>query len=178
GIADRNDLHANLVQQLRGDAACIPESLNGRGGALVIDLHDLAGATDHIDTAARCGFMASKRAAQKRWFTGDHSRDSVATRHAVGVHDPGHHLRVSVNIGSGNIAVGANEVRYLIGIAPGETLEFSMGKILGIADDAALGAAKRNVYGGAFPRHPGRQRLHFIEADIGMVADAALAWPA
>ena len=46
---------------------------------------------------------------------------------------------------------------------------------LGIADDAALGAAERNVDQRAFPGHPHRQRLDLVERHVGMEADAALA---
>ena len=44
-----------------------------------------------------------------------------------------------------------------------------------IADDAALGAAEGDVDHGAFPGHPGGQRAHFVERDIGRKADAAFA---
>ena len=44
----------------------------------------------------------------------------------------------------------------------------------GIADDAALGAAEGDVDDRALPGHPGGQRAHFVERDVGRVADAAL----
>ncbi len=45
---------------------------------------------------------------------------------------------------------------------------------MGFDDDAALGAAKRDVDDRALPGHPHRQRLDFVEGDVGVVADAAL----
>ena len=44
----------------------------------------------------------------------------------------------------------------------------------GIADDAALGAAERDVDDGALPGHPTGQGADFVERDVGRVADAAL----
>ena len=46
--------------------------------------------------------------------------------------------------------------------------------LCGIADDAALGAAERNVHHRAFPRHPARQRADFVEVHVGRVAQSAL----
>ena len=45
--------------------------------------------------------------------------------------------------------------------------------LLGVADDAALGAAEGNVDDSALPGHPAGQGAHFVEGDVGRVADAA-----
>ena len=45
---------------------------------------------------------------------------------------------------------------------------------VGIADDAALAAAERDVRDGALPRHPRGERGHFVERHVGVIADAAL----
>ena len=96
-------------------------------------------------------------------------------RHGIGIHDPGHGLRVGINIGRGNVLGGSNDGQDLTGIAPRHALEFALGHALGIADHAAFGSAKRNVYRGGLPGHPRRQRLYFIQRDVGMEANAALA---
>jgi hypothetical protein len=46
---------------------------------------------------------------------------------------------------------------------------------LGVDADAALGAAERQVHRGGLDRHPGRQRHHFFQRDVRVVAHAALA---
>ena len=46
---------------------------------------------------------------------------------------------------------------------------------LGVADDAALGAAEGDVDDGALPGHPGGEGADFVEGDVGGVADAAFA---
>src|SRR5215472_2367090 len=102
----------------------------------------------------------------------------MAARHAVGVHNPRHHLSICIDIGSRDVAVGADEVRDFVGVAAREAFQFTMRKILGIADDASLRATEGNVDRGALPCHPGGQRLHFIETYIGMIANTALARPA
>ena len=45
----------------------------------------------------------------------------------------------------------------------------------GVADNAALGPAVRNIHHGALPGHPGREGLHLIKMHVLVVTDAALA---
>ena len=66
------------------------------------------------------------------------------------------------------------KVDDLGGVAARDALQFAIGKHVRIADDAALGAAERDVDHRAFPGHPGSQRAHFVERHIGRKADAAL----
>src|SRR5579859_7499433 len=42
-----------------------------------------------------------------------------------------------------------------------------------MACDASFTAAEANIHYRALPRHPGGQRLHFFQSDVGMVADSA-----
>ena len=98
--------------------------------------------------------------------------------HGVGVHKPRHDLCVGVNIRRRDVFVRPDEGAKLIGIASGEPFQFVAREFPGITDDAALGSAKRNVDGGALPRHPRGQSFHFIKGDIRVVADAAFAWAA
>src|SRR5262249_5969878 len=138
GITHGNHFHSNLVQQLSGDAAGIAKPLDCCRRMLVIDLFDLAGAANYIDAAAGCGFMASERTAKKSRFARDHAGNAMAARHAVSVHNPRHDLSIGINVGSGNVAVGTDEVRDFVSVAPGKALKFTTREILGIADDAAL----------------------------------------
>ena len=59
-------------------------------------------------------------------------------------------------------------------VAPRHALEFRLAHALRVADHAALAAAERNVHRRRLPRHPHRQRLHFIRRNAGMVANSAL----
>ncbi len=83
-------------------------------------------------------------------------------------------MRVGVNIGRGNIDFRADDGLNFRGVAARHAFEFALGHALGIADDAALGAAVGKIHGGGLPGHPCGQRLHFIERDVRVIAQAAL----
>ncbi len=57
-------------------------------------------------------------------FTRDHTRHGIAFVHAVGVHNPGHHLGVGVHSRGWNIAGWANEKSDFRGIAAREPFDF------------------------------------------------------
>ncbi len=99
----------------------------------------------------------------------------MAHVHGVGIHDPGHGLLIGVDVGRGNILLRPDEVDDLRRVAARHALQFALAHRLGVADDAALGAAEGNVDHGALPGHPTGQRAHFVQRDVGRVADAALA---
>ena len=94
--------------------------------------------------------------------------------HGVGVHHPCHGLLVGVDVGRGNVFFRADEFDQLGGVAAGHALQFAARHLLGIADDAALGAAKGNIDHGAFPGHPTGQRAHFVQRHVRRIAHAAL----
>ena len=56
----------------------------------------------------------------------------------------------------------------------GDALEFAVGVLDGVDDDAALPAAVGDVHDGALVHHPPRQRLHLVAGDARVVPDAAL----
>ena len=124
--------------------------------------------------AAAGGLNAAARAADVERLAGDHAGDGLAHVHGVGVHDPGHGLLVGVHVGRGNVLLRSDEVDDLRGVAAGHALQFALAHCFGIADDAALGAAEGNVDDGALPGHPTGQGAHFVERDVGRVANAAL----
>ena len=64
--------------------------------------------------------------------------------------------------------VGPMMRQNLAGIAARHALEFALGHALGIANHAALGAAEGNIHGRRLPGHPGGERFHFVERDVGM----------
>src|SRR5579859_5480227 len=94
--------------------------------------------------------------------------------HRERVHDPGHGLAVGVYVGRGDVAVVADEDRDLGGEPPRHVLQLVQAQLPRIDDDSALGAAERDVDDRALPRHPHRERLHLVQGDVGVIADAAL----
>ena len=79
--------------------------------------------------------------------------------------------------GAGHVFLRADRVDDLRHVAAGERLELAAGHARGVADDAALAAAERDVRHGALPGHPGGERRDFVEADVGMVANPTLGRP-
>jgi len=66
----------------------------------------------------------------------------------------------------------------LAGVAPRQPLQLLARQLLRIDPDASLGAAERQVDIGVFHTHPGRQRHHLLECDLGVVTHASFAWAA
>ena len=129
-------------------------------------------ADDHH--AAAGGFAASARSAHVQRLAGDNSRNGLPHVHGVGVHHPRHGLFVGVDVGRGNVFLGADELDELGGVAAGHALQFAARHVLGIANDSALGSAEGDVHHGALPGHPTGEGANFIERYVGRVAHAAL----
>ena len=83
-------------------------------------------------------------------------------------------MRIGINIRRGNIDFGTDDRLNFRGVAARHALELAFGHALGIANDAALGAAVREIDGRGLPRHPGGQRFHFIQRDVRVIAQPAL----
>jgi hypothetical protein len=98
----------------------------------------------------------------------------VADVHAVGVHDPGHDLGVGVDVGRGDVLVGADGIDDLGDVAARQRLQLAPRHPRRVADDAALAAAERHLRDRALPRHPRRQRRDLVERDVRVIADAPL----
>ncbi len=124
--------------------------------------------------AAAGSFAAAARSAHIQRLAGDHRRDRLAHVHGVGVHHPCHGLLVGIDVGRGNIFLRPDELDQLGGVTPGHALQFAARHVLGIADDAALGAAEWDIDYRAFPGHPAGQGAYFIQRHIGSVTYAAL----
>ena len=130
------------------------------------------------DDAAAGRLAAADRAADRERLAGDDAEHRVALVHRERVEDPRHHLRVRADVGRRDVALGADLVDDLGGVAARHPLELLGRERLRVADDAALGAAERQVHQRALPRHPHRERLDLVERDGRVVADAALRRPA
>src|SRR5207244_10127508 len=117
---------------------------------------------------------AASRAAAPTRFAGRDRRHRVAGLHADRVHHPGHDLGVGVDVRSGDVAIRADDDADLARVAAGEILELVAAEILGVDDDATLGATVRNTDHGALPRHPHSQRFDFLASHARVVADPTL----
>ena len=173
-LADADDLVARLMHEQRRVRAHVAEALDDDAGLFLVHLQVLDGFVGDDHHAAAGGFAASARSAHVQRLAGDDGGDGLPHVHGVGVHHPCHGLLVGVDVGSGNVFFGADELDQLGGVAAGHALQFAARHVLGIADDAALGAAEGDVHHRALPGHPTGQGADFVERDVGSIADAAL----
>src|SRR5439155_27078315 len=78
-----------------------------------------------------------------------------------------------VDVGRRNVLFRADRVDDLGDVAAGQRFDLALGHLRRVADDPAFATTERNVRDGALPRHPGRERGHFIERHAGVIPDAA-----
>ena len=173
-VGDADDLRAFTRHQLGADRADVAEALDRDARALELEAEMLRGFARDDHRAAAGGFAAAQRAAHLHRLAGDDGGRAVADVHRVGVGDPRHDLFVGVDVGRGDVLVGADRVDDLGGVAAGQRLELALRHLRRIANHAALAAAERQLRDRALPGHPRRQRRHFIERHVGVIADAAL----
>ena len=81
------------------------------------------------------------------------------------------------DVGRVHVVVVSDLVDDLGDVPARELLDLAARHARRVADDAAFPSAERDVGDGELPRHPRRERGHFIEGHIGVVADAALRGP-
>src|SRR4029077_5240731 len=125
------------------------------GGALPrLDVQLAHGFHDAVNHAAPRRLAAADAAAQLDRLAGDDLRTGVADLHAVGVHDPGHGLLVGAEVGSHHVLAWADDIQHFLAEAARQPLQFLARQGLGVAGDAALGAAEGQVHDAALPRHP------------------------
>ena len=155
-------------------ATDVAEALHYHAGLGVIQTESAQRLHGDDHAAAAGGLGAAARAAQRERLAGNHGGGGLALVHRVGIHDPGHGLRIGVDVRRGHVAVRTDDVHDFGCVAAGDALQFAGRKQIGIADHAAFAAAERDVHHRAFPGHPGRQGAHFIERDVGSEANSAL----
>src|SRR5690606_8108919 len=154
-VADADDPVAEVVGVLGRPGPDVAEALDHDAHLGRVVLATTPQRFVHADDDAAPGrFATPLAAADVERFAGDDRRYRVADRHAVGVHDPGHRLRVGAHIGRRKVAVRADDDADLGGIAPGEPLQLVLAHGIRIADHAALRPAVRQVDERALPRHP------------------------
>ena len=79
-----------------------------------------------VEAAARRRLAAPLRAAERDGLARHHAQLGVAAHHRDGVHDPRHRLLVGVDVGRGDVAVGADDGRDLEGVAARQTLQLAL----------------------------------------------------
>ena len=128
----------------------------------------LAGDDRHAEAGGR---LAAGRAVKLDRLAGDAGRLEPLVL-AVFVHDPGHHLRIGTHVGSGDVLVGPDHVVDLLDELAGQSLHLPARELVGVAVDAPLGPAERQIDQRRLPGHQAGQRPGFIHVDGRMVAQA------
>ena len=174
-IGDPHDLVAGLMHELCGGRANIAKSLNDDPRVQVLHAEFGESAIAVKQHPSSSSLQAAVRSAQIDRFAGNHRRRCMTHVHRVRIHDPGHGLLVGAKVGRGNVAFRAKPFDQLSCITARNAFQLSVGKLRGIANDAALCATERNVHNRAFPSHPTGQRADLIERHIRRVAYSSLA---
>src|SRR5262245_2632739 len=107
-IADCHDLGSGFVHDARGVRPYVPETLNGNRGITDVQLQMSDRLECHVDYSAPGGFFTPKTSSNREGFAGDDTRDSKANLLAVGIHDPGHDLRICTDVWSRHILFRTN----------------------------------------------------------------------
>ena len=158
-VGHRDDLGADLRQQVGRDRADVAEALDRDGRALDVEAEVLRRFARHDHHAASGRLAPSERAAHLDRLAGDDRRLGVADVHAVGVHDPRHHLLVGVHVRRRHVLLGADGVDDLGDVAAGQRFELAPRHPRRIADDARpcrrrTGRAQRRTSRSSTPPAP------------------------
>ena len=110
-IADRDHAYTHRFQGRRRARTGVSEALDDAAGAVQVEADPRRGPL--TTTAMPCppAWLRTLRTSDRQRLSGDDGRHRVADLHAVGVHDPAHHLLVGVEVGAWDIAVGTEENR-------------------------------------------------------------------
>ncbi len=163
------------MHELRGKRADIPESLNHHAATLFIHAELSQSFVAANYDAATSGLASPGRTPEFDGLAGDYGRGGFADVHGIGVHDPGHSLLTAADVRCGNVAFGAEPIGKFGSVASRETFQFASRELARITDDAALGAAERDIHNRTLPGHPRGERADFIERNIRIKSDAAFS---
>ena len=174
-VLHRHHPRARFGKQPRRDAADVAKALHRDPRPLELKPDARRRFLADREHAAPGRLAPAQRTAEVDRLAGDDAGRVLADVHRVGVHHPGHHLFVGVDIGRRDVLGRADDQADLAGVAPGHPLELAARELARIDPDAALGTAKRHVDRRVLDRHPGRQRHHLGQRHILVKTHAALA---
>src|ERR1700727_1019017 len=177
-LGNADDLVALVHHQLRCIRSHVAEALDDDAAAVALYVEMLERFIAYDADAPSRGLAPPARPADVQRLSCNYGGDSLAHVHGIGIHDPRHHLLVGVDVRRGNILLRADELDQLCRVAARHPLQLADRHFFRIADHTTLGTAEGNVHHRALPGHPAGQRAHFIQRDIGRVADTTLRRPA
>ena len=173
-VADRHDLCLFLGKDARRRGAHISITLHRHARPAQRHLFQLTGFLDGKGEAPSRGIRAAFRAAQRHGLAGNTPERGFAGQSGIRIHHPGHRLGICRYIRSRNVSLRSQNGHDFVGESPRQPLQFGSRHPLRVADHSAFRAAVRNVHRRRLPRHPRSQRLHLVQREIRMVANAPL----
>ena len=184
GVADRAGvvLHRQQLrplwrQQPRGPRADVAEALDEVRRLAQVHLVIGCPLLHDVDHALPGGLIAAYAAAELDRLARHHVIGAMPVQRGhgrqVGVEHPGHDLCVSIHIGGRNVVVGADVIAQCEGEAASDAFQLGLRVAARVELDPAFRPAHRDVGDSGFPGHPGRQRAHLVNVDVGMVAEPA-----
>ena len=168
-------LAAHLDEHLDRVLRDVAESLHRRRRLRRLQPELVQRLPDRVDHPVPGGLLAPQRPAHAHRLAGDEPGQLHAVQRLQLVQHPQHVLRRRHHVRRRHVPQRPDIRGHLPHPAPAQVLLLPHRQVVRIADDAALGAAQRDVHHRALPRHPHRQRPHRIERLVRMEADPALA---
>jgi hypothetical protein len=129
---------------------------------------------DGEDDAVAGRLGAALGAAHAHGLAGDEAGVVPAVDRLELVEHPQHVLAGGHDVGGGHVGHGTDVPGELAHPASADLLLLALREVVGVADDAALAAAERDVHHRAFPGHPGGEGADGVERLLRVEADAAL----
>ena len=125
------------------------------------------------DEPRRGRLVPALRASNAHGLACDDAGDGVALHHRIGVHHPGHHLLVRVDVRGRYIRLRPYYYAYFVGVSSGEPFYLVPRHYCRVAGDPALGPAKGQVNYAALPCHESGQSGYLVEVNLRVVPYAA-----
>src|SRR5690625_3318925 len=165
------------MKALSGYAANIAKALYTNACSLQVQVAFTGRLGSGNKHTAPSGLLAAQTTAQSDGFACDNPTVVGAIESRIGIHHPGHDLTVGIYIRRRNIMLRTNDRPYFRSISAGDACQFLSGIVLGIDAHPSFGSPERDINGGTFDRHPGRERHHLAQIDLRMKAYATFARP-
>ena len=160
------------MRQAAEPGAYVSKSLNGDAGLGQVQAHVPRRFLQYKKRSPSGGRLPAGRSPDFQRFAGNNGQ-CISVSLAVFVHYPGHGLGVGAKVGSGDVAVGTQNVLNVLGITAGNGVEFPFAERQRVQLNASFGPAEGQIQQGGLPGHQGCQSPHLVLVGQGMEPQAA-----
>ena len=172
-VRHSRDLDSHLMTGDGRIPAHVAEAVDRNRDIVGVDPPDprRLGQEEHQPAAGR--LPPGHAAAKGRRLPGDYRGDRVPDMLGVGVHEPGHHLLVGAEVGSGDVGLGPDHVDDLHREAPGHPLQLGAGELHRVDPNPTLCPAEGKADDRTFPGHQHGEGGDLAQIDVGGEPDPA-----